>query len=746
MTTLDYALKYAALGWAVLPLYGLTAGVCACGDAACKSPGKHPHRELVPHGVHDASKDEARIRDWFTRVPGANIGIATGAASGFDALDVDPRNGGDDTLADAERKHGKLPDTALQLTGGGGYHYLLAHDPAVRLRSPGRGIDIKSTGGYIVAEPSSHVSGGTYAWEGSADPTDGHPIAPAPPWLRGTAPSFSAGSGSVGGVGYLPPQRIADLRAALAHLDASDYHVWIGVGQALHSTEAPEAFEIWDTWSQSAANYDGSTAAKWRTFNAGGPLHVESIFVWARDAGWDGTAPQVAVPVESIRPYEAPSVSALDTPSQLLQLPGALGTFVDLCNRTAPKPQPQFAVQAALAFAQVVMGRRYRTARNNWPGMYFVNVGKSASGKEHARTVIDAVLTEAGIGHLVGPSGYTSDSAVFSALYHQPAHLTVIDELGELLNNAKAQGNFHKRSALKALTEVWGLMGGTLRPQGYSTMGLRPEQRAEMAARCVHRPSLTMLGMTTPKTFYDSLTEAAIEGGFLNRLLIVESTIGRQLSRECDPLEVPDSLIEWCRAVREGQGGNLSGLDMPADSVPVPRVVDFLPEARAAFRAYEAEVLASMDRLEAEGLSEMEGRSVEKALRIALSLAVSDNVALPFIRLEHAEWAIEYVRYYTNQTIEAVRTHLTGSLFGQWRAAVLETLRKAGPRGRTDRELSKFCRLFAGLEPRQRDQVLKALTDEGLAARVNLGKGPSGRGRERIAWVAIDDEEDADAA
>ena len=745
MTRLDYALKYVDLGWAVLPLYGLGPNGCACGDAACKSPGKHPHRELVPHGVHDASKDEARVRDWFTRVPGANIGLATGAPSGFDALDVDPRNGGDDTLADAERKHGKLPDTALQLTGGGGYHYLLAHDPAVRLRSPGRGIDIKSSGGYIVAEPSSHVSGGTYAWEGSADPTDGHPIAPAPEWLRAPAPSRTAAP-ATGGAGYLPPQRIEDLRAALAHLDASEYGVWIGVGQALHSTEAPEAFEIWDTWSQGADNYDGSTTAKWRTFNAGGPLHVESIFVWARDAGWDGTAPQVAVPAESIRHYEAPSASALDTPSQLLQLPGALGTFVDLCNRTAPKPQPQFAVQAALAFAQVVMGRRYRTTRNNWPGMYFVNVGKSASGKEHARTVIDAVLTEAGIGNLVGPSGYTSDSAVFSAMFHQPAHLTVIDELGELLNNAKAQGNFHKRSALKALTEVWGLMGGTLRPQGYSTMGLRPEQRAEMAARCVHRPSLTMLGMTTPKTFYDSLTEAAIEGGFLNRLLIVESTIGRQLSRECDPLEVPDSLVEWCRAVREGQGGNLSGLDMPADSVPVPRVVDFMPEARAAFRAYEAEVLASMDRLEAEGLSEMEGRSVEKALRIALALAVSDNVALPFIRLEHAEWAIAYVRYYSAQTIEAVRTHLTGSLFGQWCSATLEAIRKGGPRGRTERELAKFCRPFAGLEPRQRAAVLKALDDDGMAARVNLGKGPSGRGRERTAWVAIQGEEDCDAA
>src|SRR5690606_35636296 len=113
------------------------------------------------------------------------------------------------------------------------------------------------------------------------------------------------------------------------------YAQWIAVGQALHSTEAPEAFEIWDTWSRGAANYDGSTATKWRTFNAGGPLHVESIFVWARDAGWDGTAPQVAVPVESIRHYVASVVITLDTSSQQLQITGALESFVDLCNRTA---------------------------------------------------------------------------------------------------------------------------------------------------------------------------------------------------------------------------------------------------------------------------------------------------------------------------------------------------------------------------------------------------------------------------
>ncbi|MGV8954800.1 MAG: bifunctional DNA primase/polymerase [Cypionkella sp.] len=737
--TLAAALKYAKLGWAVLPLYGLKQGACLCGDASCRSPGKHPHRELVPHGVHDASKDAKRITEWFTRVPSANVGIATGAASGFVVLDIDPRNGSDDTLAELQKQHGKIPDTATQLTGGGGYHYLFAYD-GQRLRSPGRGLDVKGDGGYIVAEPSTHVSGGSYAWEGSADPTEGHPLADPPAWM--IAPAIDRATGpSVAGTGYLDAQRLSDLKAALQHIDPNPYQTWIAVGQALHSTEAPEAFEAWDEWSQRADSYDGSTAKKWATFKANGPLHVESIFVWARDAGWDGSAPQIAKPASTVVAFKPPEIGMV--PSELLRLPGALGTFVDLCNRTAPKPQPQFAVQAALAFASVVMGRRYCTTMNNWPGLYFVNVGKSASGKEHARTVMDTVLTAAGLGQLFGPSGYTSDSAVFSALYHQPTHLAIIDELGSLLCNSKAQGNFHKRGALTALTELWGLMGGSMRPQGYSTMGLRPDQRSEMAARVVHRPSLTLLGMTTPKTFYDSLTEASIEGGFLNRLIIVESTIGRQLSRECDPIEVPDSLVEWCRAVREGQGGNLSGFDMAPDAMPVPRIVGFTNDAKGAFREYEIECNASMDELEAEGLGEMQGRSREKALRISQGLAVSDNVAHPVITLEHARWAIAYVRYYTTQTIEAIRTHLTGSQFGQWRAATLDALRRSGERGLTVRELCRNCRPFAGLEPRQRDQVLKGLTDESLAAKVDFGKGPSGRGRPRVAWIAIEEQEDA---
>src|SRR5690606_26520191 len=120
----------------------------------------------------------------------------------------------------------------------------------------------------------------------------------------------------------------------------------------------------------------------------------------------------------------------------------------------------------------LMAGRRYCTPLRNWTALYFLNIAKSAAGKEHGRTVIDAVLEATDLGGLAGPRGYTSDSGVFSALYHQPNHIAIIDEFGEMLRAANAHGNFHKRAANTALMEVWGLSGGTYRAPGYSTMSL----------------------------------------------------------------------------------------------------------------------------------------------------------------------------------------------------------------------------------------------------------------------------------
>jgi hypothetical protein len=123
-------------------------------------------------GVHDATTDPEQIAKWGKLCPVGNVGVACGTASGIVVVDVDPRNGGSASLASLAATGRILPFGPRQRTGNGGWHYLFKADPSIG-GSKGRlgpGIDVKSTGGYIVAAPSwiresKDGPGGTYRWE-----------------------------------------------------------------------------------------------------------------------------------------------------------------------------------------------------------------------------------------------------------------------------------------------------------------------------------------------------------------------------------------------------------------------------------------------------------------------------------------------------------------------------------------------------------------------------------------------------
>lgn len=170
-------------GWAVFPIYeALSTGKCACGKPDCNSPAKHPR---TSDGFKSATKDSEKINQWWTQHPCANIGVATGATSGFFALDIDPKNGGDESFRKLIAEHGELPTTVLSLTGGDGQHYLFQYPPDTKIPNKTnlrQGIDIRGDGGYIVVPPSNHISGGTYRWAENKSPND-IALVQAPQWL-----------------------------------------------------------------------------------------------------------------------------------------------------------------------------------------------------------------------------------------------------------------------------------------------------------------------------------------------------------------------------------------------------------------------------------------------------------------------------------------------------------------------------------------------------------------------------------
>ena len=129
------ALAYAHRGWHVFPLQGIKDGSCTCGREECSSPGKHP---LVSHGLYEGTNE--------------------------------------------------THNTLTARTGGGGLHFYFIHPertlPNTTGRLPGldetlEGIDVRARGGYVVAPPSLHISGGKYLWIDA-----NQPIVELPDWIE----------------------------------------------------------------------------------------------------------------------------------------------------------------------------------------------------------------------------------------------------------------------------------------------------------------------------------------------------------------------------------------------------------------------------------------------------------------------------------------------------------------------------------------------------------------------------------
>jgi len=163
-TLLDWALRYIRLGWPVLPLRG-----------------KLPRTK---NGSKDATRNEAQAEAWWAEWPDANIGVATGHR--FFVLDVDLKDGGEDSFDYLRSQHGALPDTIQQITGTGGKHLLFAPPDFPVRNSAGKlapGIDIRGAGGYIVVAPSVHSdTGRRYFWDGLAL-LEEQKLLQAPAWL-----------------------------------------------------------------------------------------------------------------------------------------------------------------------------------------------------------------------------------------------------------------------------------------------------------------------------------------------------------------------------------------------------------------------------------------------------------------------------------------------------------------------------------------------------------------------------------
>ena len=368
--------------------------------------------------------------------------------------------------------------------------------------------------------------------------------------------------------------------------------------------------------------------------------------------------PMVAAVLEQqqARAEEEAARESVDLPEFIVNAPGMIGAIADWINNTAAKPQPEFAVAAALTIGATIMGRRYRTNQRNFSSLYFVLVAKSGEGKDHPQKCVKKVLIRAGLGGLIGGSGYTSQGAVFTELMRSPSHLSIIDEIGQMLKASIQKGGSQLDAALSELLKAFSSCDDQMTAPTYSKMGLSKEQRKAVEQRPIYNPAISMLGATTPELFYSVCGEAHVEGGFMGRLILVQTNLPRRESAYPPEQEPPESVIAWCKELVEESmcDGDIAGLMNP-DMEANPKAMFFDDECQKLLLEFEREIMRKQDAIENTADDRLLARTREKAMRISMIVAKATNRRGDNIITGDAlRWAIAYVKHYDYITVSVV--------------------------------------------------------------------------------------------
>ena len=178
---IEYLLSLVDLGYWIFPLHDMTwvdgkpRCTCHLGER-CPGPGKHPDGKWSQPLDPALSWTKEYIRNIVALWPDRGWGLHAGRSS-LCVLDVDPRHGGNETLAELVRVWQISLDEPTTKTGGGGSHRFYSADSLVDQikgwplpsgkRSTnialGPGVEFFSGQHYVVLPYSPHASGGWYA-------------------------------------------------------------------------------------------------------------------------------------------------------------------------------------------------------------------------------------------------------------------------------------------------------------------------------------------------------------------------------------------------------------------------------------------------------------------------------------------------------------------------------------------------------------------------------------------------------
>ena len=328
----------------------------------------------------------------------------------------------------------------------------------------------------------------------------------------------------------------------------------------------------------------------------------------------------------------APMVT--DEPPHLFP-PGLIGEIADYILASSIRPVPEMALAAAIALCAGIAGRSYNISGTGL-NQYLILVAPTGRGKEGMATGIDNLVaavqsTVPMIDRFIGPAAFASGQALVRVLDKQPCFVSVLGEVGLLLQQICApNANGAQVMLKKVLLDAYGKSGFSkvMRESVYSD--------TDKNTKVVQAPNITLLGETSPEKLFNALGGEAISEGLLPRFIVFEYDGPRPPQNE-QPNQPPSpALVDQLAA--------LASVALAAEQNRNFVPVTVSPQADAILRAFNRECDEIINSASHDQTREVWNRAHLKVLKLSALVAVGINPHQPVVSEKAAQWAADLVR------------------------------------------------------------------------------------------------------
>lgn len=315
--------------------------------------------------------------------------------------------------------------------------------------------------------------------------------------------------------------------------------------------------------------------------------------------------------------------------------PGMIGELAQYFYASAIRPVPEVALVAAISIVAGIVGRSYNISGSGL-NQYMILLARTGSGKEGAlsgiENLISAVRPQIPMAdQFLGPAAFASGQALVKVLNDRPCFVSVLGEFGLTLQQlSDHRANSAQLMLRKVLLDLYAKSGWnrSLRSSVYSD--------TEKNTKIIQAPNVTILGESTPETFYDGLNSSHIAEGLIPRFSVLEYIGPRPPRNRSANIPPPPDLAQRFSdliAVALTTTNNNTCCPVQVDAQALSMLDDFDTEADGI-----------MNESKHEAETQLWNRAHLKALKLSALLAVGINPHQPTVTAVCAEWAIDFTR------------------------------------------------------------------------------------------------------